>query len=81
MRYSGPQLLSSWLHGASAVGNQAASSLASSAVGAAELTVRRRCPDGSRTTGLARLNEVRLALPSLVRDRGRRQRSKLESGK
>jgi hypothetical protein len=27
MRYSGPQLLSSWLHGASAVGNQAASSL------------------------------------------------------
>jgi hypothetical protein len=30
MRYSGPQLLSSWLHGASAVGNQAASSLASS---------------------------------------------------
>jgi hypothetical protein len=29
-RYSGPQLLSAWLHGASAVGNQAASSLASS---------------------------------------------------
>jgi hypothetical protein len=28
MRYSGPQLLSSWLHGASAVGNQAANSLA-----------------------------------------------------
>jgi hypothetical protein len=28
MRYSGPQLLSSWLHVASAVGNQAASSLA-----------------------------------------------------
>jgi hypothetical protein len=30
MRYSGPQLLSSWLHVASAVSNQAASSLASS---------------------------------------------------
>jgi hypothetical protein len=30
MRYSGPQLLSSWLHVASAMGNQAASSLASS---------------------------------------------------
>jgi plasmid stabilization system protein ParE len=30
VRYSGPQLLSSWLHGASAAGNQAASSLASS---------------------------------------------------
>jgi hypothetical protein len=28
MRYSGPQLLSSWLHVASAVSNQAASSLA-----------------------------------------------------
>jgi hypothetical protein len=28
MRYSGPQLLSSWLHGANAVSNQAASSLA-----------------------------------------------------
>jgi hypothetical protein len=28
MRYSGPQLLSSWLHGASAVSNQAAISLA-----------------------------------------------------
>jgi hypothetical protein len=28
MRYSGPQLLSSWLHGASAVSNQAAIPLA-----------------------------------------------------
>jgi hypothetical protein len=29
-------------------------------VGPAELTVRRRCPAGSRTTGVARLNENRL---------------------
>jgi hypothetical protein len=50
-------------------------------VGPAELTVRRRCPAGSRTTGVARLNEVRLALASLVRERDRDNKTKPGSGK
>jgi hypothetical protein len=65
MRYSGPQLLSSWLHGASAVATKLPAPSQARAVGPAELTVRRRCPVGSRTTGVARLNEVRLALARL----------------
>jgi uncharacterized Fe-S cluster-containing radical SAM superfamily protein len=41
------------------------------AVGPAELTVRRRCPKGSRTIGLVTLNEHRQTLAGLARDRGR----------
>jgi hypothetical protein len=81
MRYSGPQLLSSWLHVASAVATKLPSPSQARVVGPAELTVRRRCPVGSRTTGVARRNEVRLALARLVRESGRDDKAKLESGK
>jgi hypothetical protein len=40
MRYSGPQLLSSWLHGASAVATKLPAPSQARAVGPAELTVR-----------------------------------------
>jgi hypothetical protein len=53
MRYSGPQLLSSWLHVASAEATKLPAPSQARAVGPAELTVRRRCPVGSRTTGVA----------------------------
>jgi hypothetical protein len=79
MRYSGPQLLSSWLHGASAEATKLPAPSQARAVGPAELTVRRRCPCGSRTTGLATLNEVRSALARLARDRGRGDRGEDES--
>jgi hypothetical protein len=52
MRYSGPQLLSSWLHGASAEATKLPAPSQARAVGPAELTVRRRCPVGSRTIGV-----------------------------
>jgi hypothetical protein len=52
MRYSGPQLLSSWLHVASAEATKLPAPSQARAVGPAELTVRRRCPVGSRTTGV-----------------------------
>jgi hypothetical protein len=81
MRYSGPQLLSSWLHGASAEATKLPSPSQARVVGPAELTVRRRCPVGSRTIGVARLNEDRVALACEVRDRGRANRAKLESVK
>jgi hypothetical protein len=48
------------------------------AVGPAELTVRRRCPVGSRTTGVARLNEDRVALARFGRDRGRYDQAKFD---
>jgi hypothetical protein len=51
MRYSGPQLLSSWLHGAAPWATKLPAPSQARAVGPAELTVRRRCPGGSRTTG------------------------------
>jgi hypothetical protein len=78
MRYSGPQLLSSWLHVASAVATKLPAPSQARAVGPAELTVRRRCPVGSRTTGVATRNEDRQALARLVRDRGRTRPAKLE---
>jgi hypothetical protein len=78
MRYSGPQLLSSWLHGASAGATKLPAPSQARAVGPAELTVRRRCPVGSRTTGVAMRNENRLALASLVRENDRGDRTKLE---
>jgi hypothetical protein len=81
MRYSGPQLLSSWLHGASAEATKLPAPSQARAVGPAELTVRRRCPCGSRTTGVARRNEVRLALASLVRESDRDNKTKLEAVK
>jgi hypothetical protein len=42
MRYSGPQLLSSWLHVASADATKLPAPSQARAVGPAELTVRRR---------------------------------------
>jgi hypothetical protein len=62
MRYSGPQLLSSWLHGASAVATKLPAPSQARAVGPAELTVRRRFSRRAQNRGLARLNENRLAL-------------------
>jgi hypothetical protein len=81
MRYSGPQLLSSWLHGASAEATKLPAPSQARAVGPAELTVRRRCPVGSRTTDLATRYEIRLALAGMVRESGRGDRAKLGSGK
>jgi hypothetical protein len=48
------------------------------AVGPAELTVRRRCPVGSRTTGVARLNEDRVALARFDREHGRDDQAQLD---
>jgi hypothetical protein len=81
MRYSGPQLLSSWLHGASAGATKLPAPSQARAVGPAELIVRRRCPAGSRTIGVAKRNENRLALASLVRESDRDNKTKLESCK
>jgi hypothetical protein len=81
MRYSGPQLLSSWLHGAAPRQPSCHPPRRARVVGPAELTVRRRCPVGSRTTGVARLNEVRFALASLARESDSDNKTKLESGK
>jgi hypothetical protein len=81
MRYSGPQLLSSWLHGAAPRQPSCQLPRRARAVGPAELTVRRRCPVGSRTTGLATRDEIRHALASAARDRDRGDRAKLGSGK
>jgi hypothetical protein len=46
------------------------------AVPATELPVRRRCPVGSRATGVATRNEVWQALARLVRESGRGDRAK-----
>jgi hypothetical protein len=81
MRYSGPQLLSSWLHGASAEATKLPAPSQARAVGPAELIVRRRCPVGSRTTGVATRNEVWQALARLVRESGRGDGAKLEAHK
>jgi hypothetical protein len=51
------------------------------AVGPAELTVRRRCPVGSRTTVVAKRSEGRPALARLVRESGRGDGAKLEAHK
>jgi hypothetical protein len=79
MRYSGPQLLSSWLHGASAEATKLPAPSQARAVGPAELTVRRRCPVGSRTTGVVALNEDRFALARFDRERGRDDQAQLDS--
>jgi hypothetical protein len=49
------------------------------AVGPAELIVRRRCPVGSRTTGVARLNDVRFALARFDRERCRNDQAQDDS--
>jgi hypothetical protein len=69
MRYSGPQLLSSWLHGASAVATKLPAPSQARAVGPAELTVRRRCltPCSERWVGFAGSTRVGLALASSPR--------------
>jgi hypothetical protein len=46
------------------------------AVGPAELTVRRRCPVGSRTTGVVARNEDRVALAGLARKNARTDRAR-----
>jgi hypothetical protein len=51
------------------------------AVGPAELTVRRRCPVGSRTIGVVALNEDRETLAWFVRENARTDQAKLESCK
>jgi hypothetical protein len=79
MRYSGPQLLSSWLHGASAEATKLPAPSQARVVGPAELTVRRRCPVGSRTIGVATRTEYRQALARLARDRGRGDKGEDES--
>jgi hypothetical protein len=79
MRYSGPQLLSSWLHGASAEATKLPAPSQARAVGAAELTVRRRCPVESRTIGVVALNEHRETLARFGRDRGRGDQTQLDS--
>jgi hypothetical protein len=71
MRYSGPQLLSSWLHGAAPRQPSCQLPRRARAVGPAELIVRRRCPCGSRTTGVARRNEDRETLARVVRENAR----------
>jgi hypothetical protein len=80
MRYSGPQLLSSWLHVASAEATKLPAPSQARAVGPAELIVRRRCPVGSRTTGLATRYEIRPALASLVRENARTDQASPTSG-
>jgi hypothetical protein len=79
MRYSGPPtaVILAARRGAAATKLPAPSQ--ARVVGPAELIVRRRCPVGSRTTGVATRNEVRQALARLVRDRGRRDRAKDDS--
>jgi hypothetical protein len=49
-------------------------------VGPAELTVRRRCPKGTRTIGVARLNEDRVALARVDRENARTDQARSESG-
>jgi hypothetical protein len=78
MRYSGPQLLSSWLHGASAEATKLPAPSQARAVGPAELTVRRRCPVGSRTIGVVALNEHRGTLARFDRERGRDDQAKFD---
>jgi hypothetical protein len=78
MRCSGPQLLSSWLHGASAEATKLPAPSQARAVGPAELTVRRRCPAGSRTIGVATRSEYRQSLARLARESGLGDWAKLE---
>jgi hypothetical protein len=79
MRYSGPQLLSSWLHGASAEATKLPAPSQARAVGPAELIVRRRCLAGSRTTGVARRNEDRETLARSVREDARTDQARIGS--
>jgi hypothetical protein len=52
MRYSGPQLLSSWLHGASAEATKLPAPSQARVVGPAELTVRRRFSRRAQNRGV-----------------------------
>jgi hypothetical protein len=49
------------------------------AVGPAELTVRRRCPKGSRRTGVARRNEDRETLAWFAREDARTDQARIGS--
>jgi hypothetical protein len=80
MRYSGPQLLSSWLHGASAEATKLPAPSQARAVGPAELTVRRRCPVGSRTIGVVALNEHRGTLARFDRENARTDQARFGTG-
>jgi hypothetical protein len=80
MRYSGPQLLSSWLHVASAVSNQAAIPLAGlGSLGPLSYPLGAGSHAVLRTVGFGFEIEDRFALATTERDNARTDRAKLEA--